>query len=181
MQPAAKLKLASARAFVNWMSSRDPGRAYALPTEASWEYACRAGTTARFWWGDSADEGVRCANIAVQGVPTLSPFESIEELIEEGIVFPGDDDGHVIAAPVASYPPNRWGLHDMLGNVWEWCSDVLVEYGSNARLMRGGSWFEGPCDVRCAYRYVVHDTQTFDTLGFRLVSPLPEPGSASAE
>lgn len=108
-----------------------------LPTEVQWEYACRAGTTTAYWWGDEFDVGK--ANVNVTG--------------------DRDWEGSKGATtPVKRYPPNQWGLYDMHGNVLEWCEDIwrdrLDEGGAtdpSDRAGRGGSWFSAPALARSAY------------------------------
>ena len=106
-----------------------------LPTEAQWEYACRAGTATAYWWGDEPDDSRANWN--------------------------GQQEG---TTPVDRYPPNPWGLRDMHGNVLEWCADGLRTYeqgaardpmgdtGGDARVVRGGSWFLLPGSARSAFR-----------------------------
>ena len=90
-----------------------------------------------------------------------------------------------MTAPVGSYPPNAWGLYDMLGNVWEWCGDWYGEYPTGrvtdpsgpatgtSRVLRGGSWRIAPRGVRSAHRSRDDPGVRDDCCGFRLVSPLP--------
>jgi len=113
-----------------------------LPTEAEWEYAARAGSRTRFYSGDSPESLVKVGNVA-DGT-AKKKFPDWHTTIAE--------DGYVFTAPVGQFLPNRFGLHDMLGNVWEWCQDWLGQYrilsakdpvrneGSGVRVMRGGSW-----------------------------------------
>ena len=143
------------------------GRTYTLPSEAQWEYACRAGTTTPFHFG---------ATLA----PDLANYDS-NSAYGEGPkgVYPHE------TTEVASFPANPWGLYDMHGNVWEWCFDQWhVNYqgapadGSawldsdankdNKRLRRGGSWIISPRNCRSAYRdYGRPDDRDF-TIGFRV-------------
>ncbi|TFW28205.1 formylglycine-generating enzyme family protein [Massilia arenosa] len=118
-----------------WDRSAD---GYRLPTEAEWEFACRAGSNAaRYgeletiaWYRANADGGPH---------------------------------------PVGVLAPNAWGLHDMLGNVWEWCWDLYdpAVYGSY-RVFRGGGWNDAPEQLRAACRRKSHPTYSVDDLGFRL-------------
>ncbi|MEY4752130.1 MAG: hypothetical protein RIQ60_4344 [Pseudomonadota bacterium] len=130
-----------------------------LPTEAQWEYAARAGTRTAYWWGDETD-GTR-ANWNQQ---------------------------HKGTTPVRQFAPNPWGLHDMHGNVWEWCLDDRRKYAadpvrdphgdleSSRRAMRGGSWFDHPDDARSAYRDGGPRDDAHQSLGFRLSLRSPAPG-----
>ena len=116
--------------------SRSGSPSYRLPTEAEWEYACRAGTGTPFSLGS-----------------TLSP-----ETANTGL------SGQLSTTPVGTYPPNPWGLYDVHGNVWEWCRDAKRTYtaadytdedetiSDNTRVMRGGSWRYSPANCRAAYR-----------------------------
>ena len=153
--PVACVSWNDATAFCDWLS-RQTGRKVRLPTEAEWEYACRAGTRARYWWGDSETEAGKFANVADL---------TAKKKWTNWIVF-DTDDGHAVTAPVASYRPNAFGLYDMIGNVWEWCADWYDEdYYSNSptddptgpaagkyRVWRGGSWNNNPDCVRSANR-----------------------------
>ncbi|MBL9124562.1 MAG: SUMF1/EgtB/PvdO family nonheme iron enzyme [Planctomycetaceae bacterium] len=153
--PVANVSWNDAQAFCAWLSEKEAVR-YRLPTEAEWEYACRAGTTTRFSSGDSAADVARVANIAST---------------ERG------------TRPVGSYPANALGLFDMHGNVAEWCSDGYAKgfYSSAAsqdpqgpaeaqfRVLRGGSWIHPPVRSRCAYRGFDKPEFRSGYLGFRVV------------
>ena len=127
------------------------GMAYQLPTEAQWEYACRAGTRSAFSRGES--------------------LTSSQASISEG---PPE------TSEVGSYLANPWGFHDMHGNVWEWCVDWYGEYplgtspdpvgpaDGSARVGRGGSWFNAASSARCASRGSIAPGSSNGTLGFRL-------------
>jgi formylglycine-generating enzyme required for sulfatase activity len=136
-------------------AERGAGRKYRLPTEAEWEYCCRAGTRTRYWTGD--DLAARAEN-----------FNSVLNR----------------PCKVGSYKPNAWGLYDMHGNVLEWCSDWFDEkaYGEkdrkdprgpkvgNTRALRGGSWLlDGPNCRSAARRGYSPDTRSAGTFGFRVV------------
>src|ERR1019366_2932843 len=106
-----------ATAYTDWLARR-PGQPYRLPTEAEWEYACRAGTkTARFW-GDNREGAAEYANVADRSLATVTKEESDPER------FFSHDDGYPFTSPVGTFRPNTFGLFDMLGNVWEWCQDA---------------------------------------------------------
>ena len=128
------------------------GMAYQLPAEAQWEYACRAGTTTVYSWGDSIS----------------SKNASFQRNYDEG------------TTPVGKYPPNPWGFHDMHGNVWEWCADWWGFYTSGSvtdpegpasgsyRVLRGGSWNPGGTNLRSAERDSTNPSNRNYTLGFRV-------------
>ncbi len=144
--------------WLNWTSSPDQNGlkpCYRLPTEAEWEYACRAGTTTEFFWGDDEKDGKGFLNAAgTDG----GPFG-----IKWDYRFPFKV-GYPATSPVGSFKPNPWGLYDMLGNVWEWTSDRYGEYPTGAvndpegpaagsfRALRGGGWRNVPASCRCACR-----------------------------
>jgi formylglycine-generating enzyme required for sulfatase activity len=126
----------------------DGSTGYRLPTEAQWEYACRAGTITAFnWETDYIDD--RKANYDARYLDANNTVA-----------------GTYLArtSEVGSYPPNKWGLCDMHGNVWEWCGDWYGTYANGAqtdpvgassgsmRVIRGGYWFSGGYGVRSAYR-----------------------------
>jgi formylglycine-generating enzyme len=127
------------------------GWVYTLPTEAQWEYACRAGTTTRYPFGD-----------------TITPMQAN---YEENVFK---------TTPVGTYPPNAWGFHDMLGNVWEWCLDWYGKYPSGSvvdpvgppsglqRVVRGGSWNCLGRMMRSANRLKYWPDTRNNYLGFRL-------------
>ncbi|HOE10921.1 MAG TPA: formylglycine-generating enzyme family protein [bacterium] len=122
-----------------WTANRS-ANGYRLPTEAEWEYACRAGTTTRFYWGDDLD-GTQIVNYAWCW-----------------------DNSHDGTKEVGLKAPNAWGLYDISGNVWEWCYDWDTPYPSKAvtdpvgeqpgdfRILRGGAWINAPRDCRSANR-----------------------------
>lgn len=170
-----------AMAYCRWMSSK-LGKPVTLPTEAQWEYACRAGSRTAYWWGDDVAGAAGKANLyddsaareAADGKSAEVPF----------------DDGHVYTAPVASYQPNAWGLFDMHGNVWEYCLDWHSEalpggIATDPRgaatgdhyVRRGGSFMAGAGTARSANRGKARPDFRVNNRGFRIVNPGEEEGA----
>ena len=156
--PVINVSWVDAKQYVSWLSLLT-GKEYRLPTEAEWEYAARAGVNTRYSWGD--DLGMGNANCYGCG----SQWDLQQ------------------TAPVGSFKPNRAGLYDMHGNVWEWVEDswhenydVAPTDGSawvrggdpSFRVVRGGSWRNESELVRAAVRFRRNANVRFDTLGFRV-------------
>ena len=141
---------------------------YRLPTEAEWEYAARAGTTSRYYWG--------------KGVESLSRYGNFcDENCAKSWAEKSQNDGYKHTAPVGSYKANSWNLHDMSGNVWEWAYDWKASYGSgtqtdpigprsgSGRVTRGGGWYFGARHCRSVDRVNVSPDYSYSYLGFRLL------------
>ena len=173
-QPVVEVSWEDAKAFCKWVSEKT-GRPYGLPTEAQWEYACRAGTdTVRYWGDDDASMG-QYANVYDRTGKEAFNFdwESADTT-----------DGFKVSAPVGRFKANAFGLYDMIGNVWEWCADWYDEdyYGSSpsknptgptsgsSRVLRGGSWIDSPRYCRSANRYRSTPGNRYLHLGFRLAA-----------
>ena len=149
-RPVEGISWGRVQALLSAINARVPGLEFQLPTEAQWEYACRAGTE----------------------TPRYGPLGAVAW-------HSGESSGET--HPVKQKPPNAWGLHDMLGNVWEWCRDGLRTYDGELacdpigavepevlRVRRGGSWSSPPRYVRAAYRYVFDPESRYSSHGFRL-------------
>src|SRR5262245_14501090 len=152
------------RRLSRWPAERQARRVYRLPTEAEWEYACRAGTTTPFSFGKSLSSHQANFNGNYpQGGARQGPFLAR-------------------TTRVGSYAPNAWGLYDMHGNVWEWCSDWYSRtyYRESpvddptgpkvgaVRVIRGGEWYGDGRDCRSAFRYADLPTGVFYVMGFRV-------------
>lgn len=126
---------------------------YSLPTEDQWEYAARAGTTSRFYFGDDINQLPLHANFADKS------------FYDSGDIFSNSahrtlNDGAIKLARIGSYQPNPWGFHDMYGNVAEWCINLAI---------RGGSWVSVPENCRSAYRDSFSSRNEQNFIGYRLV------------
>ena len=163
-QPVLGVSWDDARAYAEWAGKQ-------LPTEAQWEKAARGGLDGKkFPWGDSDPDGSQC-NFADKN--TDSSWS------DKGV-----DDGYECTAPVGSFAPNGYGLYDMAGNVWEWCSDRYdASYYADSpksnptgpdsgtfRVVRGGSWYYNPRYLRVAGRLSDSPTDSLYYNGFRCVS-----------
>ncbi len=172
--PVEKMSWASARTFCEKLTKRESkagrlpkGWAYQLPTEAQWEYACRAGTKTAWNFGNSPKELSKYANYADKN----ADFEYADK---------EHDDGHATTAPVGSYPANPWGFRDMHGNVFEWCSDWHGEHSlvtvsdplgpsiGTEKVFRGGCWALPGVFTRSARRDKNQPILESAFLGFRL-------------
>jgi formylglycine-generating enzyme required for sulfatase activity len=140
-----------------------------LPTNVEWERAARAGSPARYWWGDTAAPAICLhANIADRTRARANGADAGDPAL-----YMPCDDGHAATAPVATYRPNPWGLHDMLGNVWEWTADCLAPGDCTSHIDRGASWTNTPKYVRIAAQHADLAAARTAVLGFRLVEDLP--------
>ncbi|BCS34109.1 hypothetical protein TBR22_A33380 [Luteitalea sp. TBR-22] len=157
--PVERVSWHDVQAFVARLSALSPGPRFRLPTEAEWEYACRAGSRTAYAWGD-----------------TLSLEEANVAVLERGAL-----GGRRRTTPVATFRPNAWGLYDMHGNVWEWTEDAHCAYGTapardpvgrcNAatKVIRGGSWYFAADSARCGLRYTHRPKDVGFSLGVRVV------------
>jgi formylglycine-generating enzyme required for sulfatase activity len=172
--PVVNVTWHDAHALAAWLSATE-GHRYRLPTEAEWEYACRAGKATRYGHGDDPAALALHANTFDQDAAPYWPRWQSQAV-------PGHD-GHAFTAPVASYPANAFGLHDMSGNVWEWVSDWHADDAyarsvrddpqgpatGTVRVRRGGSWHTWPLYARCTYRNWNSPETRYTLVGVRLV------------
>ncbi len=184
--PVSCVNFADALAYSQWLAS-ETGQSYRLPSESEWEFAARAGTPwPRPWGANNSFEGVSISltcdhanvyDIAAQAIyPRSWPYARC-------------DDGFAAIAPVASFPANDYGLHDMVGNVREWTADCFTASywgrppderawtwggGCEQRVVRGGGWLSRPTDARPARRHGVPATARNPDLGFRVARELSD-------
>jgi len=151
--PVENVSWDDAQEFIRKLNQVKGTDKYRLPTVAEWEYACRAGSTTRYYFGDDEAE------------------------LGEYAWYHNNSDGKT--HPVGQKKPNAWGLYDMHGNVWEWCQDWYGEYSGSVtdpkgpisgeyRVLRGGSWIHGERGMRSAYRLRLRPDGRFSFIGFRL-------------
>ena len=164
--------------FCKWLGKQHKMK-YRLPTEAEWEWACRAGSIERWNCGDRIDDLKGNVNIADTALKATDPE------IDWGVKW---DDGFPFTSPVGRFKPNQFGLHDMHGNVSEWCSDWYdSSYYANSpindpqgsdegacRLLRGGDWMVGPGDCQSAFRGAHRPSFRNSNVGFRVVQDVSE-------
>ena len=152
--PVINVSWYDATAYAEWLSKKT-GEIYRLPTEAEWEYAAQAGTTTNYWWGDNIGKNRAVCDGCGSKWDNKQP------------------------APIDSFAANPFGLHNTVGNVWEWtCSEYKKTYTKKecnrnnsdaSRAIRGGSWFSIPATVRSAFRYHRKPSEYYSEIGFRLV------------
>jgi formylglycine-generating enzyme required for sulfatase activity len=176
-EPVTCVRWSDAQAYAAWLAGRT-GKKYRLPSEAQWEYAARAGTTTRYTWGDELAAACKVANVYDQSA------------LRGGLQAPYPpapcDDGYPGVAPVGRFAPNAFGLHDMIGNVWEWVEDCYeMPYSAtpadgSAQLTRGcerrgsksGAWRSDLKRMRPAFRGRDPEALTSQIFGFRVAREL---------
>jgi formylglycine-generating enzyme required for sulfatase activity len=171
--PVVDVSWNDATAFCEWLSSKE-GMSYRLPTEAQWEYACRAGTTTRYFTGDAPSSLRSVGNVGDRSLESPVPLPS-------AVTW---DDAYPFTAPIGRFQPNPFGLYDMLGNVQEWCADwYSADYytpssatdptgppSGSLRVLRGGCWsYRYPQHFRSAVRNRAPPDSTEAIVGFRVV------------
>jgi formylglycine-generating enzyme required for sulfatase activity len=161
-----------AQAYIAWLNGTTGSNGYRLPSEAEWEYCCRAAKYTRFWWGDTITS------------------EQANYNGEAALLDGATSKWRQHTMPVNSFDANGWGLHQVHGNVFEWCEDTLHEdYSDNPpndgsvwqggtavfRVLRGGSWSNDPHDLRAARRDYNLPSGRASSVGFRLARTLVPP------
>ena len=180
-EPVVCVNWSDAKAYTAWLTQK-AGRRYRLPTEVEWEYAARAGDQTLRPWGDNPGDACRYANVAdasaKRDVPGTMSWQ-----------FHECDDRHAYTAPAGRYPPNGFGLYDMLGNAWEWTEDCLSEESAGGtdpdaarappdaeralctrRVLRGGGWVDSPAFVNYDFRFFINSDDRDFYIGFRVVA-----------
>lgn len=177
-EPVVNVSWHDAQALARWLSQTEK-RTYRLPTEAEWEYACRAGTTTRYPHGDDPTGLTKAANVFDAAAAPHWPLWA-DRAVKA-------NDGFAFTAPVGSLAPNAFGLHDMLGNVWEWTADWHEDdyyahspevdppgpVDGSVRVRRGGSWHTWAFYARCSYRNWNAASTRYTLVGIRLVMQAP--------
>lgn len=162
--PMYYVSLDDCHEFLERLNKLDSNNTYRLPSEAEWEYACRAGTDSRYYWGDDYSEAI----------------------VDDYCWYSENSGGKV--HPVGEKKPNAWGLYDMSGNLWEWCEDRYHPNYENAPedgsawtggtgglyVFRGGRWFSGISYCRSASREGYGPGRRGGSLGFRIVRVIDE-------
>jgi len=189
-KPVIRVSWEQAIAFCRWLSEKN-GESFTLPTEAQWEWACRAGTATPFSYGNADSDFSQFANVAdrstmalaVSGVnprPIANP-NRYQAFLPKDTRF---NDRCVLMSEVGKYQPNAWGLYDMHGNVWEWTRSNYKPYpysendGRNdmaakgAKVVRGGSWRDRPQRARSGFRLSYRPYQKVFNVGFRVICPV---------
>ena len=196
--PVVAVSWNDAQAFCRWLSQSEGAR-YRLPSEAEWEFACRAGGRSWYSWGEDPDTAYSHANVADGALEAKQPGTT---RYQRAVRLEADQgDGVVFTARVASFQPNPWGLYDVHGNVWEWCedrwsADLYERYFADVprterdqvtvrdplfvertdqhaygdwRVLRGGAWTCAPAAVRCSIRTFAEAADAAVYTGFRVV------------
>ena len=179
--PVVNVTWNDAVAMARWLSEKE-GVRYRLPTEAEWEYACRAGTRTRYAGGDAPESLTASSNVFdAEAVPFWPQWRNFALRSSDGFAF---------AAPVGSRAPNAFGLYDMHGNVWEWVADRYGEdtysrspeadpqgpESGELRVRRGGSWHTWAFYARAAFRNWNTPNTRYTLLGFRLLREISDSG-----
>ncbi len=165
--PVERVDFYQVNAFLSRLNAGSSSMRFRLPTEAEWEYACRAGTSTAY----AAGPQITTTQANIDGRYSVD--------VDDGAAYEK-------TLPVGTFPPNAWGLHDMHGNVWEWTNDRYGPYNprldtdprgadiGGTRVIRGGSWHFDAASARCGLRYTHAPQDSGFSLGFRVVGePTP--------
>jgi formylglycine-generating enzyme required for sulfatase activity len=177
--PAVCVSWEDAAAYAEWLS-RETGAAYRLPSEAEWEYAARAGTGTRYFWGNDARGGDACTYANGAG-------QELSKRLKGQPILPCRDR-YQFTAPAGSLKASPFGLLDAIGNAAEWTEDCYHDSYAGApsdgsawtagncqlRVFRGGGWGDGPSYLRSALRSYIDPDVGIDGVGFRLARTLSQ-------
>ena len=177
--PVVCISWEDAMAFCKWLSKKE-GKTYRLPTEAEWEYACRAGTKTRFYSGDDPETLAKVGNVPDATAKAKLPDWNWRMTIK-------GSDGYAFTSPVGTFQPNAFGLYDMHGNAEQWCADWWNRdyYAKSAvddptgpesgplRVVRGGSWRDPIDQARSTARYCGAPRNHYPLIGFRVARTVP--------
>lgn len=194
-QPVCRVSWDEAVAFCRWLSTKT-GRKFALPSEAQWEWACRAGTDSVLHFGPTGANSAPFANLAdaslvnAKGWARTQASFSRTEQVRPFYAADPVDDGQAVSAAVGSFRPNAWGLHDMHGNVAEWTGSAYLPYPFRSdeanhaapaarKTVRGGSWFDRADLARSGCRTGYWPWQRPFDVGFRVVCEAERPMAAT--
>ena len=184
-QPVVRVSWQRAMDFCRWLSQKT-GRKFTLPSEAQWEYACRAGTDTPLYYGDCATDFGKLANLADEQLLSLCRRDSPKWIPAVATV----NDGAVVTANVGRYAANAWGLYDMAGNAAEWTRSAYRPYPYNpadgrddpaaagTKVVRGGSFYDRPERARSGFRLHYPAWQQVYNVGFRVMMEAEPGGSA---
>ncbi len=175
-QPVIRINWNQATAFCRWLS-QETGAKFDLPTEAQWEYACRAGAATPLNFGSCTSDFSQLANLADQRINNLCRRDAPRWIPAVENV----NDGSIVSDHVGKYAPNAFGLYDMHGNVAEWTRSAYRPYPYNVgdgrdnpaaggkKAVRGGSWYDRPHRARSSFRLAYEPWQHVFNVGFRVV------------
>lgn len=192
-QPVVRVSWKEAMDFCKWLSDKT-GLKFNLPTEAQWEWACRAGSDKAYSFGNLGDDFTEYSNIGdiklkeYAACTAYKNYESVR-IIDNANKYddwvPRDNnynDGYFVSSPVGHYRANVWDIYDMHGNVWEWTRSEYLPYPYDAddgrndvadieseRVVRGGSWYDRPHKATSTYRLPYRGYQKVYNVGFRVV------------
>ncbi len=181
-EPLACASWVDAKAYIDWLSKKT-GKKYRLLTESEWEYTARAGSTTYYTWGEDMNGGCEIANIGDQSVKDLPPPFTPRPFTPATC-----NDGYPFIAPAGALKANAFGVHDMIGSVWEWVEDCYVfpypentptdgkaylgPQGCDRRVSKGGSWGSAPERQRPTFRGRDPETLVSQVFGFRIARDL---------
>ena len=161
-RPVVNVSYSDAKLYVQWLSAKTGGD-YRLPSEAEWEYAARAGSTTERYWGNDAARACAFANVG-DLTGTASGVVAGEAQMHTC------SDGFRTTAPVGSFRANAYGLHDMIGNVWEWVADCWKNSYAGAPA-DGSAWMEGNCKLRIGRGGAYNSYQGYARAAARVPGP----------